>query len=128
MNFRRKNRSPCPPRALLSGQFGDACNGVKVLRQQASASNPAPPAVSPTDQAWQRLHAAVPLWDVDTALVSLATLKQGSNACVAQFADRFAQTLRQRGAEGFRQINPIKRALNQQQGCNLEIRSYEFSP
>jgi len=58
-----------------------------VLRQQASASNPAPPAVSPTDQAWQRLHVAVPVWDLDTALVSLTTLKQNSNASVTQFAD-----------------------------------------
>lgn len=118
--------------ARLSGQFGDACNGVELVRQQAAApppaTPPAPPSVSPTDQAWQRLHAAVPLWDLDTALVSLATLRQGSNFCVAQFADRFAQTLRQRGAEGFRQINPIKRALNQQQGCSLEIRPYDFSP
>ena len=61
-------------------------------------------------------------------LVSLATLKQQPNTCIAQFAERYAQTLRQRGAEGFRQINPIKRALNQQQGCSLEIRPNDFSP
>jgi hypothetical protein len=128
VNFRRKNRSPCPPRALLSGQFGDACNGVKVLRQQASASNPAPPAVSPTDQAWQRLHVAVPVWDLDTAPVSLTTLKQNSNASVTQFADCFDQTLRQRGVQGIRLINPIKGALNRQQCCSMEIRPYSFSP
>jgi hypothetical protein len=118
--------------ARLSGQFVDACNGVELVRQQAAAppppTPPPPPSVSSADQAWQQLHAAVPVWDLDTALVSLTTLKQQPNTCIAQFADRFAQTLRQRGAEGFRQINPIKRALNQQQGCSLEIRPYDFSP
>lgn len=118
--------------ARLSGQFVDACNGVELVRQQAAApppaSTPAPPAAPSADQAWQQLHAAVPVWDLDTALTSLTTLKQQPNTCIAQFADRFAQTLRQQGVEGFRQINPIKRALNQQQGCSLEIRPYDFSP
>ncbi len=124
-------------KARLSGQFVDACAGVNLVGQASTSQpsvNPAPvAAVAPVtlpqpDQAWAKLHAAVPVWDVDTALVNLAILRQSSGVCIPQFADRFAQVLRQRGAEGFKEINPIKRTLNQQQGCNLPIQPYDFSP
>jgi hypothetical protein len=126
-------------KARLSGQFVDACAGVSLVGQvsrtqpaaspaPAQAASPAPLAVVSSDQAWANLHGAVPVWDVDTALVNLATLRQSSGVCIPQFADRFAQVLRQRGAGGFKEINPIKRTLNQQQGCNLPIQPYDFSP
>ncbi|MBU6230977.1 MAG: hypothetical protein KGQ93_15050 [Cyanobacteria bacterium REEB459] len=125
-------------KARLSGPFVDACAGVSLVaasRPQTpappQATSPAPPqAVSSSspEQVWLNLQTAVAVWDLDTALASLAALKQSSGACLPQFADRFATVLRQQGVQGFRQINPIKRALNQQQGCNLPIQSYEFSP
>ncbi|NMF85964.1 hypothetical protein [Nodosilinea sp. P-1105] len=78
-------------------------------------------------QAWEQLHAAVEVWDTNTALSSLEQLAQSRNPCTASFANRFQTALNQRGQEGFRDINPIKRALNQQEGCRLDMRDYEFS-
>ncbi|MFZ4641434.1 MAG: hypothetical protein ACOYMP_13695 [Nodosilinea sp.] len=126
-------------KARLSGQFVEACAGVNLVGQASRNQppvNPTPAAVAPVaavtptqpDQAWANLNRAVSVWDVDTALVNLAILRQSSGVCLPQFADRFAQVLRQRGAEGFKEINPIKRTLNQQQGCNLSIQPYDFSP
>ena len=78
-------------------------------------------------QAWEYLHQAVAVWDLETAQEHLQTLEQSRSACIATFAERLDDSLQQQGAEGFRDINPIKRALNQQQGCDLEMRDYEFS-
>lgn len=77
---------------------------------------------------WDQFHAAVEVWDLANAQTQLDELSLSRNRCVSRFADRFATTLEERGPEGFRDINPIKRALNQQDGCNLEIKEYEFSP
>jgi hypothetical protein len=79
-------------------------------------------------QAWENLHDAVSVWDLDTARVHLKTLENSRNNCVATFAERFDDSLERRGADGFRDINPIKRALNQEQGCDLDLRDYDFSP
>lgn len=79
-------------------------------------------------QAWESLHQAVEVWDLDTALTHLEVLESSRNRCIATFAQRLDDSLQQRGAEGFRDINPIKRALNQQDSCDLEMRDYEFSP
>ncbi|XGB42278.1 MAG: hypothetical protein LVS60_19405 [Nodosilinea sp. LVE1205-7] len=83
---------------------------------------------SQSDQAWEQLHGAVAVWDRDTALTSLKQLTRSPNVCVAEFARRFELSLTQRGAEGFRDINPIKRALNQQDRCTLQMQEYDFSP
>ncbi|MBU6228211.1 MAG: hypothetical protein KGQ93_00755 [Cyanobacteria bacterium REEB459] len=81
-----------------------------------------------SDQAWEQLHRAVTVWDRDTALGSLKQLSKSPNLCVTEFARRFELSLTQRGAEGFRDINPIKRALNQQDRCTLPMQEYDFSP
>jgi hypothetical protein len=94
-----------------------------ILNRQQQVTPP-----TQTNQAWEGLHAAVAVWDINTSLTHLASLRASRNPCVAEFADRFTQSLEQRGNEGFRDINPIKRALNQQDGCQLEMPTYDFSP
>jgi hypothetical protein len=83
---------------------------------------------SSQSQTWEDLHQAVAVWDLDTARSHLQILEKNRNACMSTFAERLDNSLEQQGAEGFRDINPIKRALNQQEGCTLEMRDYEFSP
>ncbi|MBD1875952.1 hypothetical protein H6F75_20940 [Nodosilinea sp. FACHB-131] len=76
---------------------------------------------------WEQLHSSVEVWDMDTTLIHLERLQASRSPCASQFAERFEASLRQQGAEGFRDINPIKRALNLQNDCRLEIREYDFS-
>ncbi|QQE64517.1 hypothetical protein GFS31_11980 [Leptolyngbya sp. BL0902] len=80
------------------------------------------------ERAWERLHSAVEQWDINNAQLALEQLSSSRNACVSRFADQFSEALNQNGAEGFRDINPIKRTLNQQDRCRLEIQPYDFSP
>lgn len=80
------------------------------------------------DRVWDQLHVAVAAWDVNGAQVALDELATSRNSCAVEFADRFSNSLEQRGPEGFRDINPIMRALNEQDDCRLEMREYEFSP
>ncbi len=94
-----------------------------ILNRQQQATPP-----TQTDQAWKNLHAAVAVWDMDSSLANLAALSKSRNPCLAEFADRFTLSLQQRGKDGFRDINPIKRALNQQDGCRLDMPTYDFSP
>jgi len=82
---------------------------------------------SQENRSWEQLHSAVEVWDMDTTLASLERLSTSRSPCVAKFAERFETSLRQRGDEGFRDINPIKRALNMQEGCRLNMREYDFS-
>lgn len=107
--------------AILTGSFWIA---YRILDQQEvqMAAN------SREGQAWENLHEAVAVWDLDTARGHLQTLEKSRSACIATFAERFDNSLEQNGPNGFRDINPIKRALNQQEGCSLEMREYEFSP
>ena len=100
--------------AILTSSFWIA---YRILDQQETeiAAN------SRQGQAWEDLHQAVAVWDLDTARGHLQILKNSRIACIATFAERFDNTLEQNGAEGFRDINPIKRALNQQEGCSLEM-------
>lgn len=81
-----------------------------------------------TRAAWERVHSAVAVWDLETAQESLAVLAQSRDRCTAEFARQLTNSLEEEGAEGFRSITPIKRALNQQQGCTLDIVEFEFSP
>jgi hypothetical protein len=106
--------------AILSGSFWLAYR-ILDRHQFQVASN------SQENRAWEQLHNAVEVWDMDTTLASLERLGKSRSPCVAQFAERFETSLKQNGDEGFRDINPIKRALNMQDGCNLEMREYEFS-
>lgn len=77
---------------------------------------------------WEVLHKAARVWDLATAQESLDKLAESPNVCLREFAERFQNTLDERGAEGFRDINPIKRSLNDQKGCDLEITPFDFSP
>lgn len=134
--------------AQLSGPFAEICAGVNPEGRRGMngpveglVSTPPPPqpaaapppmmaAAPPPDpmaDAWRRLHAAVSNWDMETTLLSLTTLRQNPNACISRFASQLTIFLRERGVEGFRTINSVKRALNQE-GCDLPIQSYDFSP
>lgn len=85
--------------------------------------------LSPEQQtAWDRLHAAAGVWDLQTAQDQLQILRRSGNSCTAKFANRLETTLGRQGPQGFREINPIKRALNEQEGCDLEVIVYDFSP
>ncbi len=106
--------------AILSGSFWLAYR-ILDRHQFQVASN------SQESRAWDQLHNAVEVWDMDTTLASLERLGKSRSPCVAKFAERFETSLKQQGAEGFRDINPIKRALNLQDGCNLEMREFDFS-
>ena len=106
--------------AILSGSFWLAYR-ILDRHQLQVASN------SQESRTWEQLHSAVEVWDMDTTLASLERLSNSRSPCVSQFATRFETSLRQQGSEGFRDINPIKRALNLQEGCRLEMREYDFS-
>ncbi|MGB3202481.1 MAG: hypothetical protein WBA99_16365 [Nodosilinea sp.] len=106
--------------AILSASFWLAYRILDRHQLQVSTN-------SQENRLWEQLYTAVEVWDMDTALVSLERLGDSRNSCVSQFADRFETSLRQRGSDGFRDINPIKRALNMENDCRLEIREYDFS-
>ncbi len=106
--------------AILSGSFWLAYQ-ILGRHQLQVASN------SQENRTWERLHSAVEVWDMDSTLSSLERLSQSRNPCTSRFAQRFETSLKQNGAEGFRDINPIKRALNLQEGCRLDLREYDFS-
>jgi hypothetical protein len=106
--------------AILSASFWLAYR-ILDRHQMQTASN------SQDSRAWEQLHSSVEVWDMDTTLTSLERLKASRSPCVSQFAERFEASLRQQGAEGFRDINPIKRALNMENSCRLDIREYDFS-
>jgi hypothetical protein len=80
------------------------------------------------ERAWEQLHRAVGKWDLNNAQIALDQLATSRNSCVSKFAERFSESLNQQSSEGFRDINPIKRALNQEDGCRLEMTEYDFSP
>lgn len=77
---------------------------------------------------WEQLRGAVTAWDVNSAQSALEQLSTSRNPCAVEFSQRFSDVLEQQGSEGFRDINPIMRALNQENDCRLELREYEFSP
>lgn len=106
--------------AILSASFWLAYRILDRYQLQVSTN-------SQENRLWEQLYTAVDVWDMKTALASLERLGDSRNPCVSQFADRFETSLRQRGSDGFRDINPIKRALNMEDGCRLEIREYDFS-
>jgi len=107
--------------AILTGSFWLA---YRILERYDTNTARA----SVTREAWERVHSATAVWDVETVQENLTVLAQSRDRCTAEFARQFANSLQQDGAEGFRYINPIKRALNQQQGCTLDIVEFEFSP
>jgi hypothetical protein len=135
--------------AQLSGPFAELCAGVNLTSQggmdgpiERLVSTPPPPQVTaappppqtavalppdPLMDPWDRLHVAVLTWDMETALLSLTRLIQSPNACISRFASQLTIFLRERGVGGFRTVNSVKRALNQE-GCQLPIQPYEFSP
>lgn len=106
--------------AILSASFWLAYRILDRHQLQVSTS-------SQENRTWEQLHNAVEVWDMDTTLASLERLGDSRNPCVSKFADRFETSLKDRGADGFRDINPIKRALNMEESCRLDIREYDFS-
>ena len=106
--------------AILSASFWLAYRILDRHQLQTATS-------SQENRSWEQLHNAVEVWDMDTTLASLERLGTSRSPCVARFAERFETSLRQRGDDGFRDINPIKRALNMEEGCRLDLREYEFS-
>lgn len=85
--------------------------------------------LSPAEQtAWEDLHEAIGVWDVKTAETNLTVLAQSQNTCVAEFANRLDTALATSGPEGFKEVNPIKRDVNQDRHCALEVVPYDFSP
>ena len=79
-------------------------------------------------QHWTDLHAAIPAWDIETAKTTLSPLMQSKDPCVMSFARSLNDSLNAEGPEGFRQVNTLKRALNDAEGCQLAVTPYEFAP
>jgi hypothetical protein len=77
---------------------------------------------------WEELHKAIPVWDLQTARRNLTPLSQSQNPCISEFSTALELNLNSKGASGFKDINQIKRILNEQRGCNLVITPYEFAP
>lgn len=71
---------------------------------------------------------AAKVWDLKTAQPPLRVLAQSKNRCLKQFATRLQAGLDKKGAEGFRDLNPIKRTLNDEDNCKLEVTPLDFSP
>lgn len=77
---------------------------------------------------WDRFHAAAAVWDINSAQTQLNGLTSSKNRCVRAFATRQLDSFAQKGAEGFRDLNALKRALNDEENCELELTPFEFSP
>ncbi len=126
-------RTPPPPQLAAAAAPPPQPAAALPPPPQPAAAPPPPqptaaaPPPDPMADAWRRLHAAVPSWDMETTLLSLTTLRQNPNACISRFASQLTIFLRERGVEGFRTINSVKRDLNRE-GCDLPIQSYDFSP
>ena len=105
---------------ILASSFALA---YRILQEPSRNTN------SPRDSiAWQGFHDAANVWDLDTAKRNLTLLRRSRNSCNARCAARFQEVIDRKGAEAFRDINPIKRTLNEQEGCTIEVISYDFSP
>lgn len=77
---------------------------------------------------WDNFHDAAQVWDIKSAQNSLVILTQSKNRCVKAFATRQQASLAKKGAEGFRDLNAIKRDLNDTENCELEETPFDFSP
>ena len=87
----------------------------------------APPPTSQQDS-WDELHRVALKWDLTTARTDLAELAKSEDRCIAEFARRFNNELNDKGAEGFRSINPIKCSINKELDCQIQITKFDFSP
>ncbi|MBD0334904.1 MAG: hypothetical protein ICV62_05410 [Cyanobacteria bacterium Co-bin13] len=77
---------------------------------------------------WDAFQRAAEVWDINTAQNSLTLLAQSNNRCLRTFATRQQDSLAASAAEGFRELNDIKRTLNDQENCKLEVTPFSFSP
>ncbi|NJN02759.1 MAG: hypothetical protein HC873_06190 [Leptolyngbyaceae cyanobacterium SL_1_1] len=102
---------------------GFAFAGQKLMGTAAFA-----PRLGKYQQQWEQVHQAIAVWDLQTAKANLIPLSHSRDRCVAEFAQNLNQQLSTQGAEAFRAVNQIKRSLNDQADCKLEITPYEFSP
>ena len=76
----------------------------------------------------EELHRSISAWDVQSARRHLAPLTRSQDLCISEFALRLNKSLDSKSEKGFQDVNAIKRALNDQYPCSLEITPYEFSP
>ncbi|MEL6327567.1 MAG: hypothetical protein AAFQ61_11790, partial [Cyanobacteria bacterium J06626_23] len=84
---------------------------------------------------WAELHNAVEVWDIGTAQQTLGELRRRAateplqeEQCVTSFANQLEGRLARVGTEGFRGINLIKTALNNNESCALPVVSFSFAP
>lgn len=86
--------------------------------------------ISPSEEQTylSNLHITVDVWDLESTIDNLNNLAKSQNPCVVQFSTEFKENLILKGEEGFRDINSIRRSINEQGNCNLEIVPYEFAP
>lgn len=87
-----------------------------------------PPRSNKQQQQWTQVHKAIAVWDIQTAKANLVPLTQSRDSCTAEFAERLNDQLDEQGAEAFRAVNTIKRSLNGERGCKLDITPYDFAP
>lgn len=77
-------------------------------------------------RAWERLHRAVTVWDLESSRSALAILTSSTDKCIRSFARDLALELDQ--VEGLRQINPKKQHYIDRFDCQLPLIDYSFSP
>jgi aryl-alcohol dehydrogenase-like predicted oxidoreductase len=106
---------------ILAGSFAIAYHILEDTETRLAMSNE-------EKEQWDAFHRAAEVWDINTAQSNLALLTQSNNRCVRAFATRQQERLNADNAEGFRQLNDIKRTLNDQENCKLEITPFAFSP
>jgi hypothetical protein len=107
--------------AILAGSFAIAYSILSDTETRL--------AISAEDQVhWDAFHTAAGVWDINSAQSSLSQLEQSKNRCIQAFVSRQQDSLAAKGGEGFRDLNGIKRALNQEEGCKLELTPFDFSP
>ena len=78
--------------------------------------------------AWDELHEAVRVWDLQTSRGILTEMEAIPDNCTSGFASTFGRVLDVAGGEGFRQINVIKRRHNNNLRCALPLVNYAFAP
>ncbi|MBD0267921.1 MAG: hypothetical protein ICV77_06470 [Cyanobacteria bacterium Co-bin8] len=107
--------------AILAGSFAIAYHILEDTETRLTIT-------AEDKEQWDAFHRAAEVWDINTAQNSLTPLAQSKNRCVRAFATRQQDSLNANAAEGFRELNDIKRSLNDQENCKLEVTPFSFSP
>lgn len=107
--------------AILAGSFAIAFSILADTETRLSMTEEEQVQLEIFDKAAQ-------VWDLKTAQAPLKILSQSKNRCLRKFATQLQDNLNKKGAEGFRDLNPIKRNLNDEDNCKLEVTPLDFSP